>query len=84
MDDGYIHVSILKKPPVKNYLDVLWKLSFGSIINSKYYETIKCKNIKIPQKGLTAHIDGESVFFDDDIEISIIPKSIKILINLTK
>jgi YegS/Rv2252/BmrU family lipid kinase len=81
VDDGNIYLTILKKPPVYNLINTFYKILTKKIHTSKHLETIKCKTIKILEKNIIAHIDGEPILFDKGIDMKIIPKSLKILIN---
>ncbi len=81
LDDGLADVFILKvKNPIMFFIEFLQiifnKKSSGS--KAMYFQT---SNFKIKNDFTTGHIDGEKTKFKDDIEISIIPKSVKIFSN---
>lgn len=67
--DGRFEVAILKNPSFFNRLSTLLRLRNGTIDKSKYFESFKCKNLKIDQKNIIVHIDGEPIVFEDGIEI---------------
>jgi YegS/Rv2252/BmrU family lipid kinase len=81
VDDGYIYLTILKKPPIKSYFNIISKILTKKIDKSKYQETIKCKTIKILDENIIAHIDGEPLIFENGIDMKIIPNSLTILVN---
>ena len=81
LDDWLADVFILKvKNPIMFFIEFLQiifnKKSSGS--KAMYFQT---SNFKIKNDFTTGHIDGEKTKFKDDIEISIIPKSVKIFSN---
>ncbi len=81
LNDGLADVFILKvKNPIMFFIEFLQiifnKKSSGS--KAMYFQT---SNFKIKNDFTTGHIDGEKTKFKDDIEISIIPKSVKIFSN---
>jgi len=81
INDGFFRVAILKRPAFFASLLTLFRLRNKTIHKSKYYETIKCKEAIINKKNIIAHIDGEPVFFDDGIKITVPSKKLKILVS---
>ncbi|MCB1213244.1 MAG: diacylglycerol kinase family lipid kinase [Chlamydiia bacterium] len=79
LNDGYLHLVILKKPPFYCLPDILLKLRNGGIVSSKYCESIRCREIKIPRRQLSAHVDGEPVIFNEGIDLKVNPRSLKIV-----
>lgn len=76
-DDGYIYLSYLKEPTnTWNLLMVLLGLEDGTFISRLKYRKTKWFNF-IPENG-TYDIDGEK-YLIEPIEVSINPKSLKIL-----
>ncbi|NGX33021.1 MAG: Diacylglycerol kinase [Candidatus Anoxychlamydiales bacterium] len=67
--DGSFEVAILKNPSFFDRISTLLRLRYGSIDKSKYFESFKCRSLKIDQKNLITHIDGEPRVFKDGIEI---------------
>ncbi|NGX30438.1 MAG: Diacylglycerol kinase [Candidatus Anoxychlamydiales bacterium] len=67
--DGNFEVAILKNPSFFDRFSTLLRLKNGTIDKSKYFESFKCRSLKIDQKNLLAHIDGEPVVFENGIEI---------------
>jgi len=79
LDDGYLQIAILKYPPPYAILDVVMKLKKGFIAKSKYYETIRCKEVTVKKSNILAHLDGEPYHFENEIELKIFPKSLKVI-----
>ena len=79
LNDGFLQIVILRNPSFYELPDILMKLRNGTIAHSKYYESICCKEVSIRKKKLMAHIDGEPVFFEDGIQLKVLPKSLKVL-----
>ncbi len=81
IDDGLIDICFLKKFPVVAAPCLGFRLFNKTIDKSKYIEIIQGKEIKItyPQP-LIAHIDGEPVEFQNELNIKINPLSLKIII----
>ena len=78
LNDGLLDIFILKvKNPVMFFIEFLQiifdKKSSGS--KAMYFQT---SNFRIKNDITTGHIDGEKTKFKDDIEINIIPKSVKV------
>lgn len=80
--DGYLNLVILKRPPLYALPDILFKLRKGTLTQSKYYESICCKEVIVHTHELTAHIDGEPVFFENGIKLKVLPKSLKVIVPL--
>lgn len=80
IDDGFIDVCILKKFPDFRSLDIVFKLYTRNLIKSKYYEIHQAKKVLLSSEhDLLGHVDGEAVNFGKNIEINIIPESLKII-----
>ena len=81
LNDGLLDIFILKvKNPIMFFIEFLQiifdKKSSGS--KAMYFQT---SNFRIKNDFTTGHIDGEKTKFKDDIEINIIPKSVKVFSN---
>lgn len=81
LNDGLLDIFILKvKNPIMFFIEFLQiifdKKSSGS--KAMYFQT---SNFRIKNDITTGHIDGEKTKFKDDIEINIIPKSVKVFSN---
>lgn len=83
LNDGHLHLIILKSPPFYALPNIFVKLKNGTISTSKYYESICCREINIPRRKLIAHIDGEPAFFENRIYLKIFPRSLKVVVPST-
>lgn len=80
IDDGILHVSILK--PFSNLAipGVASKLLSKKIYQSNYFESLDGKNIEIYFDGeLPAHFDGEPLTVNNKITFNIVPLSLKVI-----
>ncbi len=81
INDGYIDVCIVQKPPVFDLPFTLIKLLFKRVNKSKHYQSFKTQQIRI--KGnhkMLINIDGEYFDADQEIEVKIIPKAVHIFV----
>ncbi len=81
--DGLLDVSIIKPFSVFSGTIIFWRLFRKTLHHSPYFENIRGKNILIkranPDEKLCLHYDGEPGGMVDEIKISILPKSLKII-----
>lgn len=78
VSDGLLNFSILQKFPVALLPDIILRLLNKSIEKSRYYKKIQGKELKV--KGLKQfHIDGEPMFCDGNLQLSIAHKSLKVI-----
>jgi len=79
--DGLLDVSIVRKIKKIKVLANVNRLFDGSYVLLKEVELIKCKSIKInSEKALAVEADGEFLGYAP-VEISVIPKSLKLIVN---
>lgn len=81
LNDGLLDIFILKvKNPIMFFIEFLQIIFDKKSSSSKamYFQT---SNFRIKNDFTTGHIDGEKTKFKDDIEINIIPKSVKVFSN---
>lgn len=78
MEDGKLDVCIIKSFPRHLAPDILYKLFNKQIHKSKYYECYQAKSIQIVQPDMF-QVDGEYMSSEGDININIVPKSLKII-----
>lgn len=81
LEDGKFDVFILKvSNPVTFFIEFLGIIFNYKISNFKamYFQA---SNLLIKNDFITGHIDGEKQKFKDDIEINIVPKSVKVFGN---
>jgi len=79
LNDGYLQIVILKSPPFYAVPSMFMKLKNGTIEQSAYYESIRCKEVSIQKDKLIAHVDGEPVLFEDGVKLKVLPSSLKVL-----
>lgn len=81
INDGKFEIVILKKFSLIHAISLAVKLFRGTIHNSKYVETISVEKLEIKnQEKLFAHIDGDPFTFESDINISVLHKTLNILV----
>lgn len=81
LDDGLIDVVIVKKPPLPMVPWTAQLLFFKNFDRSMYVTSYQTNKVRVRNKGtIGANIDGEYVIFQDDLEFSIIPHSLNIII----
>ncbi len=80
IDDGILHVSILKPFSKLAIPSVTAKLLSKKIHQSNYFESMDGKHIEIKFRGqLPAHYDGEPLLANETITISVNPLSLAIV-----
>ena len=81
IQDGLLDISILKKFPLISAPNLAYRLFTRKFDKFKYSETYKAKSIKIFQEGkILTQIDGEPFIFNDEINIDILEKALKIIV----
>jgi diacylglycerol kinase (ATP) len=79
--DGLLDVAILKWNRLIDAPDIIRRLFLGSLRECSYLATHRAKHVVIHRTDQTpAHIDGEPVVLDGTLDISIHPKSLKVLV----
>ncbi len=81
IDDSLLNITVVDKFPIHAGIPIAAKLFTRKIEHSRYVKTFTCKKLSIQKVGnITAHIDGEPVFFKDKIDIEIMPKVLNVLV----
>ncbi len=81
LNDGLIDVIIVKKPPLPMLPWLAQSLFFRHFNRSMYVEVYQAKSVVVhTNKTLGVNLDGEYVEFDTDMEFTLLPKSLKVLI----
>ncbi|HEV8051807.1 MAG TPA: diacylglycerol kinase family protein [Parachlamydiaceae bacterium] len=80
IDDGYLDLVIIDEVSVYSIPALLYQLKSGRMEYSSYFETHRFKEITISQPLVQAHMDGEPVHFYEQINISVVPHSLKIMV----
>jgi len=78
ISDGMLNVCILDKFPKQVAPDILFKLFNKRIESSKYYRFLMGKEIIVKNPKIF-HIDGEPRTTEEDLIISILPASLKVI-----
>ena len=78
--DGLLDFVIVKKFPKWEIPFFLIKLALGKVHLSKYVEIIQTKEMIITSNNNLVHLDGESKKINSPITVSLLKKSLKILI----
>ncbi|HWY36900.1 MAG TPA: hypothetical protein VNX68_19810, partial [Nitrosopumilaceae archaeon] len=80
MEDGLLHIVVLKPFPLFMIPSLISKIFRRRINKSSYIETYTAKELKIIRaKTGSVHFDGEPFSMDQEINISIVPKSLKVI-----
>jgi len=77
--DGLLDFVILKEFPKWKIPFFLLKVATGKAHLSKYVEIIQCQKMTISAENTLLHLDGEPFKASNPIEVTILPKSLKIL-----
>jgi YegS/Rv2252/BmrU family lipid kinase len=80
VSNGYIDVCIVKPFPKIASIIILEKLMTKSLDRGDYLEIIKAKNITIKQESDIYHIDGDAYSGSKELDISVLPSEINIII----
>lgn len=80
VEDGLLDVCIVKPFHVLYLPKMIYHLFNKTADKTKYVEIILGKDIKIKRSSMEEiHVDGEPVVLDRDIEVTVAPKSLKII-----
>ena len=80
IDDGLIDICVVKPFPITELANLGIRLFNKTVDKSKYIEIIKAKRVTVKTEGENyVHIDGEPVIMKDNIEIKVLPLSLKII-----
>lgn len=80
MDDGLLEVCMLKKFPLYVLPSLSLRLFSGKIHTSVFYESLSCSELIVTQKNHSAHVDGEPFDSGNEVRVSIVPKSLNVII----
>jgi len=80
MNDGRIDVCVVNKLPFWNFPYSIFLVFSGLVEKSNYYKRYEVKKLRIKSNDkLVVNIDGEPIQMDAEIELNVIPLSIKII-----
>ena len=81
IDDGKFELVIIKPFPQIKLLSIAWKMFNHKLHTSDYVEIVKCSNARIvSRRKTTLQIDGEVIGKVKQINIEILPKSLKVIV----
>jgi diacylglycerol kinase family enzyme len=81
LKDGLLDVVITKPFPLYKFPVLGYRMFSRSTHRSKYVEIIKGKDIRVIRDGVGAiHLDGEPCVMSSDLQISIKPLSLSVLV----
>ena len=80
-NDGLLELVLIRKAPKWRYLLSAWRALNGSMDKSRLVERFQVKNLTIQlPHPCPAHIDGEGFLVEGDLQFSIHPNSLKVLV----
>lgn len=80
ISDGYLDLVIIDDISVYSISQFIYKFKQGTLDRSRHFETHRFKELTIHHPHMQTHIDGEPMLFQNDIKVTIQPKSLKILV----
>ena len=80
IDDNLLDICVLSKFPIMAIPKLLSRLFNQSMHQSKYMEIIRCKEMVIRGGDGLCHLDGEPVNLGNEIDLKLIPKSLKVFV----
>lgn len=80
VSDGYLDLVIINDIPLFSIPEFLHRFRQGTLYDSRHFETHPFKEVTIKYPVIQAHIDGEPVTFENEIKVTIQPKSLKVLV----
>ncbi len=80
VDDGFLDVCIVKPFHLFILPKMIYHLFSKTADKTKYVEIIHGKNIKIKRSTEEeVHVDGEPLMLDKDLEVTVFPRSLKVI-----
>ncbi len=82
VQDGLLDVCVIKKFPLWRFPEMGFRMLNKTADKTRYVEIIRGKNIKVKRTDRgPVHLDGEPKVMDTDIDIEIVPHSLKIIVG---
>jgi diacylglycerol kinase (ATP) len=82
VQDGLLDVCVIKKFPLWRFPEMGIRMLMKTTGKTKFVEIIRGKHISIKRNGPgPVHLDGEPRIADADIEIEVVPSSLKIIVG---
>ena len=80
ISDGSLDLAIIDDVPRYSVPQLIYKFKHKTLDRSDHFETHRFQELIIHYPNIQAHLDGEPVFFQNEIKVTIEPKSLKVLI----
>ena len=82
VQDGILDVSMMKKFPVLVAPHLIYRMMNNVIHKSRFFEMTRGREVTVRNTGtILGHIDGEPVTFNGDLNIRLVPSSMKVVIG---
>jgi len=82
VQDGLLDVCVIQKFPLWRFPEMGIRMLTKTSDKTKYVEIIRGKHIKIKREGPgPIHLDGEPQMMDADIDVEVIPNSLKVIVG---
>jgi diacylglycerol kinase (ATP) len=82
VQDGLLDICVIQKFPLWRFPEMGIRMLTKTSDKTKYVEIIRGKHIKIKREGPgPVHLDGEPQIMDADIEVEVIPNSLKVIVG---
>ena len=79
--DSLVDVCILKPFPKSRIVEFVYRIFNHTIYSFKYFEMFRAKGVTIKREHpATVHLDGEPVEMGKELVVSVVPKSLKVLV----
>ncbi|WP_411274996.1 diacylglycerol/lipid kinase family protein [Daejeonella sp.] len=81
LDDGKFELIIVKPFPRVQLLSIAWKMFIGKLHTSDYVEIISCQKASVTSnRRTTLQVDGEIIGKVREINLSVMPKALTVLV----
>jgi YegS/Rv2252/BmrU family lipid kinase len=83
IDDGLLNICLFHKFPILEAPFLTGKLFDKTILNSRHCENYTAKEVKIisSKPQIYAHLDGEPIIFEPEINIKVEPLSLNVIVS---
>lgn len=82
IDDGWIDISIIRKPSLIKAFKAAPRLFFGTFGKAGFVEYFRGKQVCIPGSSNSfINLDGEAVKIEEDLKMKINPKSLRVIVK---
>lgn len=82
IDDGWLDICVVSKPAFHKIIFAAPRVFFGTFGKTGYAEYFRGKQVFIPETaGQKVNLDGEAIQLDDDLRITVKPKSLRIIVR---